>query len=280
MGQEKKGTLCVVAAALLYSLGGLGIKLIPWNAMAINGARALVATTVVLAYLLWTGHKIYLDKWVAFGGLCVGGTNMLFCVANKLTTAANAIVLQFTAPVFVILIALLVWKKRPTKLEIMTCIAVFAGVLFFFGDSLSAGGTLGNVLALAAGLAYACVFFLNQLLGRNSILAVFWGNILSMIAGMPFLFGETDFSLVPVVSILVLGLFQMGLAFVFLMIGLRTTKPVTASLVSGLEPVLNPILVAVFYHETVGVLSLIGGIIVVGSVVAYNVILGKETKKV
>lgn len=276
MDKTKKGTWFVVFAAVLYSLGGLGIKLIPWSGMAINGARALVALLVLWAYLLVVKQRIYLDKWVVLGAVCVSGTNMLFCIANKLTTAANAIVLQFTAPVFVILIAYLAWKKRPSKLEILTCLAVFVGVLFFFGDSLSAGGTLGNLLALLAGLAYAGVFFLNKLLGKDSVLAVFWGCVLSALVGIPFLLGETDFSLIPLASITVLGLFQMGLAFLLLVLGLQTTQPVTASLVSGLEPVLNPVLVALFYHETMGILAFIGGIIVVGSVLAYNVLLSRN----
>lgn len=276
MNKEKNGTLYVVLTALLYSLGGLCIKVIPWNALAINGARALVALLVVGAYLLCTHHRIYFNKWVALGASAVCGANLLFCMANKMTTAANAIVLQFTAPVFVILMGFLFWKKRPTKLEIVTCMAVFCGVLFFFWDGISTQGNLGNVIAVLSGVSYAGVFFLNRLLGKDSILAVFWGYVFSVVIGLPFLFLETDFSLVPIISILVLGVFQMGLAFVLLTIGLQTVQPVTASLISGIEPVLNPVLVALFYHETVGILSIIGAVIVVGSVVAYNVTVGRQ----
>lgn len=276
MKKENRGTLFVVLAALLYSLGGLGIKLIPWNGIAINGARGLVALMVVSGYLLMTRHRIYLDKWVALGAVAVCGANLLFCIANKLTTAANAIVLQFTAPVFVILMAFLFWKKRPTKMEVATCGLVFFGVLFFFWDSLSTGGNLGNFIAILSGISYAGVFFLNRMLGKDSILAVFWGYVLSVAIGIPFLFLETDFSLLPVMSAVILGVFQTGLAFVFLMAGLRTVQPVTACLVSGLEPVLNPVLVAIFYHETIGILSMIGAVIVVGSIVGYNVLLTKN----
>ncbi len=263
-------------SAVLYSLGGLFIKLIPWNGVAINGMRATIALVVITGYLLLTRHRIYLNRWIFLGAMAVGGTNLLFCIANKLTTAANAIVLQFTAPVFVILIGLLVLKKKPTKLELGTCFAVFCGILFFFMDSLSAQGMLGNWIAIASGVSYAGVFFLNKLLGKDSLLAVFWGSVFSVIVGIPFVIQETDFSATTVGSLVILGLFQMGLGFVCLMIGLQTTPPVTACLVAGIEPVLNPILVAVFYHETIGALSMIGAVIVVGSVLGYKIILSRK----
>ena len=90
---------------------------------------------------------------------------------------------------------------------------------------------------------------------------------------------ETDFSATAVVSVMILGVFQVALAYILLTIGLKTTPPVTASLVSGIEPVLNPILVAVFYHEMIGPTALVGAVIVVGSVVAYNVICGRREHK-
>ena len=138
------------------------------------------------------------------------------------------------------------------------------GVLCFFVESLSAGGTAGNVLALASGLSYAGVFLLNDLPDSDPISSVFWGDVLSAVIGLPALLGETVFTSTALVSLVVLGAFQVGLAYILLTIGLRTTPAVTASLVSGIEPVLNPILVAVFYHEIIGPLSLLGAAVVVG----------------
>ena len=149
---------------------------------------------------------------------------------------------------------------------------VLLGVLCFFVESLSAGGTAGNVLALASGLSYAGVFLLNDLPDSDPISSVFWGDVLSAVIGLPALMGETVFTSTALVSLVVLGAFQVGLAYILLTIGLRTTPAVTASLVSGIEPVLNPILVAVFYHEIIGPLSLLGAAVVVGGVVAYNVL--------
>lgn len=274
--QRRLGTLCVFIAAVLYSIGGLCIKVIPWNGMSINSARNIVALVVVGGYLAISRHRPRFNRWIALGTVSVCGTNVLFSLANKLTTAANTIVLQFTAPIFVILLGILFWKKRPEKLDIAACVLVLLGVVCFFVESLEAGGMLGNVLALFSGLTYAGVFLLNDLPDADPISSVFWGDALSVVLGFPFLMQETEFTATAITSVIILGAFQVGLAYVLMCIGLRTTPAVTASLISGIEPVLNPILVAVFYHETIGPLSLAGAVIVVLSVVAYNVIRGHQ----
>ncbi len=277
MSEHQRGTLCVFLAAVLYSIGGLCIKLVPWSGMAINGARTAIALVVIGLYLKVTHHKPRMNLWILVGAVSVCGTNILFSIANKLTTAANTIVLQFTAPIFVILFSIFLFGKKPQKLDLVACGMVLGGVLLFFVDSLSAGGMLGNVLALLSGISYAGVFLMNDMPESDAISSVFWGDIISAVVGLPFLGYETEFSFNTVIALIVLGIFQVGLAYILLTEGLKTTPPVTASLVSGIEPVLNPILVAVFYHEMIGPIALIGAMVVVGSVVLYNVILSRQT---
>lgn len=278
MSRENRGTLYVFLAALLYSIGGLCIKVIPWNGMSINGGRTAIALVVIGGYLWWVKHPLRWNRWVALGAVSVFGCNALFSIANKLTTAANTIVLQFTAPIFVMLITLLVFRRRPSRLDVITCAVVFGGVVFFFIDSLEVGGGVGNLLALLSGLAYAGVFLLNDLPDSDAISSVFWGDVLSAVTGLPFLFQETDFSAPALTSLVVLGVFQVAVAYILLTIGLKTTPPVTASLVSGIEPVLNPILVAVFYGEQMGPMAILGAAIVISGVVIYNVCRAKQPK--
>ena len=278
LSRENRGTLYVFLAALLYSIGGLCIKVIPWNGMSINGGRTAIALVVIGGYLWWVKHPLRWNRWVALGAVSVFGCNALFSIANKLTTAANTIVLQFTAPIFVMLITLLVFRRRPSRLDVITCAVVFGGVVFFFIDSLEVGGGLGNLLALLSGLAYAGVFLLNDLPDSDAISSVFWGDVLSALTGLPFLVKETDFSPTAITSLLVLGVFQVAVAYILLTIGLQTTPPVTASLVSGIEPVLNPILVAVFYGEQMGPMAIVGAAIVISGVVIYNVCRAKQPK--
>lgn len=277
--KQRTGVLCVFLAAVLYSIGGLCIKVIPWNGISINGGRTAIALVVIGLFLAATHHPLRLNRWIFLGALCVFGTNILYSVANKLTTAANTIVLQFTAPIFVIVFSLLFWKKKPQKLDLAACAVVFGGVLFFFVDSLEMGGGLGNFLALLSGVSYAGVFLMNDMPESDALSSVFWGEVISAVTGLPFLLQETEFPPAAIISLVILGVFQVAAAYILLAIGLKTTPPVMASLVSGIEPVLNPILVAVFYKEAMGVFALIGAAIVIVGVVGYNVMRAKQPAK-
>ena len=279
MSSKQKGPLLVFLAAVFYSIGGLCIKVIPWGGMAINGGRTAIALVVIGGYLLAIRHRPRLNRWVMLGALCVCSTNILFSVANKMTTATNAIVLQFTAPIFVMLLSALFFRRRPARLDLAACAVVLGGIVLCFADSLSGGGLAGDVLALLSGLTYAGVFLMNDMPDSDAISSVFWGDVISAVVGLPFVALETDFSLVPMVSLLVLGVFQVAVAYILLTVGLKTTPAVTASLVSGIEPVLNPILVAVFYREHMGALSLAGAAVVILGVVGYNVLRGIQERR-
>ncbi|OUN26199.1 EamA family transporter [Pseudoflavonifractor sp. An85] len=268
---EHNGVVLVLLAAILYSLGGVCIKIIPWSSMSINSGRNLISLVVIGVYLWRMGHRPRFNPWIGLGALAICGTNTLFTMANKMTTAANAIVLQFTAPIFVLLLTALVWRKLPRRGELVACGVVVLGVLCFFVDSLQAGGMAGNVVALLSGFSYAGVFLLQDMPDCDPISSVFWGNVCSAVIGLPWLVAERSVTATSLVSLVVLGVFQVGLAYILLTMGLARTSAVTASLVSGIEPILNPILVALIYHETIGGMSLLGAVIVIGGVVGYNV---------
>ena len=207
--QRHTGTICIFLAAVLYSIGGLCMKVIPWSGLSINGARTGIALIVLAIYLAVIRHPLRMNRWVALGTMFIFLTNALFAMANKMTTAANAIVLQFTAPIFVILFSIFVFRKKPGALDLAACALVFGGVIFFFLDSLTMGGGLGNVVALISGATYAGVFLMNELPDSDPISSVFWGDVLSALTGLPFLLKETEFPTTALVSIVVLGVFQV-----------------------------------------------------------------------
>lgn len=268
---KRSGTIYVLMSAILFSIGGLCIKMIPWNALAINGTRNLISVIIIGCFLKATHHKIVINPAVLFGAACMTATTTLYTLANKLTTAANTIVLQFTAPIFVIFLAWLFWRKRPTKRDVITCVFVFAGILFFFVDGLSTGNMLGNALAVLSGVSYAGVFMMNSFKKSDSLSSIFLGQLLSALIGIWFLFGETDFGPQAIGGILALGIFQLALAYIFMAKGLETTPAVTASLTSAIEPILNPIWVAIFWGEMISPLALVGAAIVIVTIVVYNV---------
>lgn len=220
-----------------------------------------------------------INKTVIFGAICNTVMALSFVMANKMTTAANAIVLQFTEPVFVILLMWALYKKKPGKEAVVTCVVVMCGILCFFFESLSSGGMAGNLLAIFSGFTYALVMMMKEFPGASFESSLMISNVMSMFIGIPSYMKETDNSLTVWIAILVLGVVQFGFAYIFLSRGLDRVTPVTASLTSTIEPILNPILVAVFYGETVGVLALVGAVLVVGSATAYNLMEAGKSEK-
>ena len=269
--KQSKGIFYVLMAAVLFSIGGLCIKLVPWSPLAINGTRNLISAILIGIYLKVTHHKIVINPAVLFGAVCMAATTTLFTIANKLTTAANTIVLQFTAPVFVILLMWIFFKERPKRVDIIASVIVFIGIICFFIDGLSTGDMLGNVIAVLSGIGYAGVFMMNSFEKSDSLSSIFLGQSLSAVTCVWFVFGETDFGMAAIGGIVALGVFQLALAYIFMAKGLDEVPAVTASLTTAIEPILNPLLVAVFYHETVTPLSFVGAVIVIAAIVGYNV---------
>lgn len=270
--KNNQGIFLVLAAATLFSIGGLCIKMVPWSPLAINGARSLISVMVLAVYLKMIKHKIVVNKAVLFGAVCMTGTTTLYCAANKLTTAANAIVLQFTAPIFVILLMWFIKKEKPRRLDVTACLVVFAGILCFFIDGLLVGNMPGNFIAVLSGVCYAGVFMMNSFETSDALSSVFLGHGLSALTGIGFVFGETDFSGQSITGILLLGIFQMAIAYIFMSKGLEQVSAITASLTTAIEPILNPILVAIFWGEVISPVSLLGAAIVVIGVIGYNLI--------
>ncbi len=273
MTVRNRSVLCVFLASMCFSTGGLFIKLVPWSPLAINGARNLIGAAVIGIYLLVTRRRLVFSRRVFIGALSMIGVTTLFALANKMTTAANTIVLQFTAPVFVILFMAVIYRQKPGRLDVIICFLVLLGVVLFFVDGIRAGNLAGNIIAVLSGICYAGVFMMNTGKNADAISSCFLGQLAAGIIFTPLCFGETDFSLPVVAAVAALGVVQVGGAYILFSIGIKNTPAVTASLLTGLEPIMNPLLVAAFYGERVSTLSIIGSVIVVCSILTYNVCL-------
>ena len=275
-GKSRRSVLFVFLASVCFSTGGLFIKLVPWSALAINGARNLIGAAVIGLYLLITRRRIVFNRRVLIGALSMIGVTTLFAVANKLTTAANTIVLQFTAPVFVILFMALLYGQKPGRVDLVTCFLVLLGVVLFFVDGIQAGNLAGNIVAILSGVCYAGIFMINTGKDADAISSCFLGQLTAGLLMAPLCFGETDFSLPTMAAVLALGVVQVGGAYILFSIGIQHTPAVTASLITGMEPIMNPLLVAAFYGETVSPLAVTGAVIVICSILAYNVWLARK----
>ena len=153
--QTRRGMLQALTAALAFSISGVCVKAIPWSPLAINGARGAVGALVIWLWMKAAGRRLRWNLSVWIGALALCLTNILYVFAAKLTTAANAILLQYTSPLFVVGLLWLFYHQRPTARSLAACALVLCGTVLFFCDQLTPGSRLGSLLGLASGLTYA-----------------------------------------------------------------------------------------------------------------------------
>lgn len=279
MKKESIATIEMLICALLWSIAGIFMKLIPWNGFAIAGIRSLIAGLTMLAYVLIKRNKLVINKKTLTAGLFTGLVYTCFTVSNKLTTAANAIVLQFTSPVFIVVFSALIFKQRIRKRDVGVVVLTLLGIALFFFDQLKPGYIAGNFVAIAAGLFMALMFiFVGDLEQEARYSAIIIGQGLTFLIGLPFIlrYGLT-FTPTITASILILGIFQLGISYILYVKASKYCPPLACCLLGALEPLLNPVWVAIFDGERPGIWALIGGVIVVASITVWLATDKKET---
>ena len=270
--EENRGLLYVLLGAIAFSLGGLFVKLIPWAPISTNAGRCIFSSLMIYLYIRFSKHQIRINKTVLTGAGFVAAMLLCYVASMKMTTAANAIVLEYTAPIFIIIFEALLFHKRPSKLDLIVCIIVFIGILIVVNDGSKGGTMIGNMIALLSGVFYAFTIMLNDFEDGDSLSSVLFGHMLTVLIGLPFIMKETDFSRNALLLVAALGIFQAGAGYTLLTVGLKKCSALSGSLVASIEPVLNPILVALFYGEYVGFKAIIGAAIVIGTIVIYNIL--------
>ncbi len=270
-----KGYAAVLSTALLWSLGGLFIKLIPWSAMSINAGRCLIA--LGLKASVRKSVKIRLNAYVIIAGASFAANSILFTLATKYTTSANAILLQYSAPLFVVLFSWIHTRRRPPMTSMLTAFVIIGGVALCCLDNLGGGNMLGNLLALLSGVFFALMLYVNSLPEARPDDASFFGFLLSVLLGLPSLLQETVFTLPVIGYILILGAVQLGLAYLLLEYGIRRVSPLSVVFLSALEPILNPVWVAIFYGEKIGFYAIAGGILVLSASIFHSVLDAKRS---
>ncbi len=278
MNEKNRGLLYVLLGAIAFSLGGIFVKLIPWNPIAINAGRCIFSSLIIYSYIRLSKHRLIVNRTVVLGGLSVAAMLLCYVASIKYTSAANAIVLEYTAPIFIVIFEALIFRKKPDRLDLIVCLVVFIGICIVVSEGLGKGGLFGDMVALASGVFYAFTIMLNDFEGGDSLSSVLFGHVLTAIIGFPFIF-QQDLSLNNMFLVVALGVFQAGAGYTLLAVGLKKSEPLAASLVASIEPVLNPILVAVFYKEYVGVRTLLGAFIVIVSIAVYNILSLKRNKE-
>lgn len=269
--EHSRAILFLLLAALLWSTGGFFIKWVDWNPMAISGGRSAISALVIAAAFR-RDLKISGSPVQIAGALAYALTVTLFVIANKMTTAANAILLQYTAPVYVALLSVWLLNERPSRRDWFAILAVLAGMVLFFFEKMSPGNLTGNICALASGLTFALfILLLRKQRDASPAASVFLGNVLTACAGLPFMFdslpGPAGWA-----GLVFLGVFQLGMAYVLYTLAISHVTAMEAVLITLIEPVLNPLWVFILMGETPSWASLLGGLIIIGSVTVRQVI--------
>lgn len=253
----------LIGAAFMWSLGGLFIKLVDLHPVAITGIRSLGAAAVFLFYIKkpnWYWRPYFIGGILAYSGMVI-----LYVVSIRLTTAANAIFLEFTAPVWVIIFGYFILKEKVTLLDVGIMSIIFFGMGLFFMDELSFTGFWGNIMALGAGVCLALVTVTIRKEKEGAFEIVLFGNAITALICLPWMMdGWQGGLMTDWVTIFLLGVFQLGIPYVMYTTALKYVSALDAILVGMIEPVLNPVWVYLFIGERMGDWAFIGGVLVLG----------------
>jgi drug/metabolite transporter (DMT)-like permease len=268
----------VVLAVLLWSTGGLFIKLTSFNAFAVNAGRSLFAALTVALFTYRKGLPF--NGFILLKSLLYAGTLSCFVYANKTTTAANAIFLQYTAPIYILILSPFVLKEKFRPADLATVVLCIGGMaLFFVDDSQTASAPnvfVGNIVALASGVFFGLYILLLRHPAAshdNPAVSVFYGNLIIVLVMLPLIISDPPevVHLSDLAAIMFLGIFQIGLAYILFTTGVAAgVRSLDASIIGFIEPLFNPIWVLIFIGETPSKWALLGGAIIVLTVALHT----------
>lgn len=281
-----KGMLYVTGAALLWSSGGVLIKSISLDPFQISFWRAVFALATILAIVKPT--HLSFDPITIISSLCYSATLILFVLATKLTTAANAILLQYTAPIYILILGRWMLGEHVTKLHFATVLVSLTGMAVFFFDKITPEGHVGNICAVLSGLGFGMfTLLLRKKRHEHPVDAVVLGNGWISLACATVVMYQASFdprgmasddvlygfsiSTADSVMVAFLGILQIGIPYLLFTRGIQSVRAIDASLIAMLEPLLNPLWVYLFVGEIPSINTIIGGIIILAAVTLQSI---------
>jgi drug/metabolite transporter (DMT)-like permease len=258
---RKKGFVLLIIASILWSTGGMLLKLVSWNGFAVGGFRSLVSAVFISFFA--KGINLKFTKWRVIAMVSYASTVILFAVANKMTTAANAIMLQYTAPVYAAIFGARILGEKLRKRDILSIVVVLSGMVLFAAEGLQGGHFFGDTLAILSGVTFAMVAVaLKVEKDVDPVQNIFWGNVLAFAISVPFM-RDITLTFYNISGVILLGIFQLGLAYVLYARGMRYVTALEGSIIPMFEPILNPVWVFLSIGETPGHLAILGGAVII-----------------
>jgi drug/metabolite transporter (DMT)-like permease len=283
--QERwKGQGAVFCCAVLWSSSGLFIKLVNWHPVVIAGSRSFVAALFMLIVRIFIAPRGGPRSkpgpfWAA--GTAYAFTMLSFVIANKLTASANAIMLQYSAPVWAVLLGWFIIREKPHWEHWGALVFVIGGLLLFFKDGLVSGSLLGDGIAIFSGILFgAHSVFLRMQKDGNPADSMLLAHIISFVISIPFIIlYPPEFTASSVLPVLFMGIVQIGCASLLFSYGIKKISAIQAMLTAMIEPVLNPVWVLAVTSERPSGPALIGGGVIIAAVVVSSLI-GKRRETV
>ena len=263
--QRRKAVIMLAITALLWSTSGVFVKALSWGPVSILAGRGLFTSLVFLLYMRRLPRQW--SKWMLLAAGMSMLTQFLFVASTKLTTAANSIFLQYTAPIYVVLLGYWLLREKPSRADWVSMALIFLGLFLFFGDQLSPQGFYGNILAVISGVTSAVMMVAfraqKDAHPEDSILVA---SLVMAVLGFPSILKESH-TLTNWAIVAYLGIFQIGLAFILFTQSIKHIPALEANLIGTLEPILNPVWVYLFLGEAMGAFALVGGLVVLAGVI-------------
>lgn len=264
MPDYNKGVLMTVLAAVVWSTGGLLVKLISLDAFTILFYRSLYAGIFFL--LVYGSEALRLDKRALLVAICYAPLLICFVTATKLTTAANAIFLQYISPAIVLVLEARLLKKSIARHNLITVLFCIGGLSLFLLEQKGGNHWWGDALALLSGFFSACLILSLRFSNRSQQMSgIVLGNILVVLVTMPMFLKSPSPSVNEHLMLLFLGVIQIGVGYLLFTYGQRRIPAIDSALIAMLEPILNPVWVMIGYHERPSMWALAGGLIILGS---------------
>lgn len=262
---HKKAIAITCFVALMWSLAGFNIKMIEWSPYAIAAGRSLVAVILLAPMVLRKGFQ-KIDRYVIGGAICYAAFNYCFITSTTLTSSAIAIMMQYTAPIYVALLSWLFLRERVGWADIISVGFVFLGMIFFFLDSNSGGSLKGNIISIFNGITFAGIsIFLRLQKDGNPALSMYLGNVISAVAGLPIMWNA---GMPDTISLLFLLLAGLLVAVSYTLYAKASTglSALETVLIPIIDPVMNPVWVFLFLDERPGALTIVGAAVILVSV--------------
>ena len=262
---HKKAIAITCFVALMWSLAGFNIKMIEWSPYAIAAGRSLVAVILLAPMVLRKGFQ-KIDRYVIGGAICYAAFNYCFITSTTLTSSAIAIMMQYTAPIYVALLSWLFLRERVGWADIISVGFVFLGMIFFFLDSNSGGSLKGNIVSIFNGITFAGIsIFLRLQKDGNPALSMYLGNVISAVAGLPIMWNAGMPDTISLLFLLLAGLL-VAVSYTFYAKASTGLSALETVLIPIIDPVMNPVWVFLFLDERPGALTIVGAAVILVSV--------------